>query len=298
MKSLRVALFVKGTPSGFQREMRNMGYWSYEVPEFTWEHFNLAGGRCEARNRFRDYDLIFLEDLGGNAGTLTGSGGPPVVYLSVDSTLSERHYTDRRNKASMADLILVDHDKPSRFHLDGKRALRLAYCINDHVFKPLEKTLDISFHCGAGASQGQPGGAERVDLRQYLHTLHEIYGYSYRSGSMGLLEYAESMGHSRVIVNWPRTPINRSHRVLDAMACGACLVTGMLPDVPEDKIARDVHYVAFESKEELPYMLESLFSENRWQEVANNGYKLVMENHTWAIRARELREMLSKELGL
>ena len=82
------------------------------------------------------------------------------------------------------------------------------------------------------------------------------------------------------------------------MACRACLVTGTIPNIPEDKLERDMHYIAFDKKEELPYLLESLFAEDRWQEIADNGYKLVMENHTWAIRARELREMLSRELGL
>ena len=298
MKPLRVALFVKGTPSGFEREMRNMGWWSYPVPEFTWQHFNLAGGRNEARSRFQNYDLIFLEDLSGNAGILTGNGGPPVTYLSIDSTLSEKAYQDRLDKARMADLILVDHDQPSRFRINGRRAKRLDYCINDHVFKPLEKTLDMSFHCGSGSSRGQPGGTERVELRQYLHEIHIGHGYSFRSGAMGLPEYAESMGHSKVIINWPRVPGNRSHRVLDAMACRACLVTGTIPNIPEDKLERDMHYIAFDKKEELPYLLESLFAEDRWQEIADNGYKLVMENHTWAIRARELRELLEKELRL
>ena len=296
MKPLNIALIIKGSASNYERSNRNMGYWSYPVEQFTWQHFYLGDPFRVERRRFRDFDLVFMED-GGNYGSFSGSG-PPVVYLIIDSTLSDAHYKVRLEQAKHADLVLVDHDRLERFRSSGKPVRRLAYCVNDNVFKPLEKELDITFHCGTGARKGMPGGVERTALRQELDRITKDAGYSFRSGALGLQEYAANMGKSKVVVNWPRTPINRPHRVFDAMACGACLLTGELPQIPEDRLIEGWHYVEFEDGEELPLAFRILLDRQGWQKIAENGLRLVQQYHTWRVRARELREMLSKDLGL
>lgn len=289
MKPLHVALVVKSSPSTRERENRNMGYWSYPVPEFTWDHFSFEGGADASK--LKDYDLIFQED-GGPFEYINRS--TPLVYLSIDSTLSDDHYQVRLRRAKCADLVLVDHDQIERF----PRSRRLAYCVNDHVFQPLEKSIDVSFHCGAGASKGTPGGQERVDLRILLDKICQEGGWSYRSGALPLSEYAESMGRSRIIVNWPRTPINRPHRVFDAMASGACLLTGLLPNVDGDYRIPTEHYTEFSHTNILPDLIRHLLKYDLWKGVARDGYEMVMKHHTWATRAKELRELLAKELGL
>lgn len=296
MKPLRVALVVKGSAATYKRSVRNMGYWSYAVPEFTWDHFYLGDPFVESRSRFNDYDLIFIED-GGNYGEFTGDG-PPVAYLVIDSTLSDAHYHARLAQAAKSDLILVDHDRLNRFNSSGKPVRRLAYCVNDQVFKPFEKTQDISFHCSSGGSKGHPGADERTQLRQYLHDLAQEHRWTYRSGVLGLLDYAESMGRSRVVVNWPRTPTNRPHRVFDAMASGACVVSGLLPNIAEDKRIASKHLVEFEEFSQLRKLLHELLELGWWEPIARSGRELVMGNHTWSVRAKELRTMLSKELGI
>jgi glycosyltransferase involved in cell wall biosynthesis len=296
MNPLNVALVVKGSASNYDRNGRNMGWWSYPVPEFTWHHFYLGDPFRENRSRFRDYDLIFIED-GGNYGKFTGEG-PPVAYHIIDSTLSQDHYRVRHEQAKRSDLVLVDHDRLERFVVPGKPVRRFGYCVNDRVFKPLEKSLDFTFYCGTGARKGMPGGVERTELRQYLDGAAKDGGYSFRSGVHPLPLYAENMGKSRVIVNWPRTAINRPHRVFDAMACGACLVTGILPVVSGDCIMPGLHYLDFEDKKELPMIFETVLKNEKWQEIAQKGYELVMLKHTWATRAKELRKMLNEEFGL
>ena len=291
MTPLNVALIVKGSASNYERNMRNMGWWSYPVQEFTWKHFWL-GDRPVNTRQFDEFDLVFHED-GGNWCKYNRLSDIPIVFLSVDSTLSEAHYQQRLAIAEQADLVLVDHDQLKRF--PGSR--RWSYCVNDRVFKPLEKEIDITFHCGTGARKGMPGGVERTEMRQYLNGVAKDRGYSYRSGAMGLLDYAGNMGKSRVIVNWPRTPINRPHRVFDAMACGACLVTGKLPDVTGDYTMPGLHYVDYEDKREIEMVLPALLN-GGWQDIAAKGYELVMLRHTWAIRAKELRNILSEVFGL
>jgi spore maturation protein CgeB len=106
------------------------------------------------------------------------------------------------------------------------------------------------------------------------------------------------MGRARIVVNWPRTSTNRPHRVFDAMACGACLVTGLLPYVEGDFRLPGIHYHEFETFEECIDLIGILLREDTYKAAAEAGYKLVMSQHTWAIRAQQLREIARKEFGL
>jgi len=223
--------------------------------------------------------------------------------MSIDSTLSDQHYTERLKQGSMADMILVDHDKLERFKVSGKPVRRLTYCVNDHLFKPLEKTVDVSFHCGSGAHKGYPGGNERNELRAKLGEICKELELSYASGVLGLPEYAAALGHSKVVVNLPRTPINRPHRVFDAMAAGAYLINhGALPYIEEDKIPLyDTLLISpFETADELKSIIEWLpFDTNSYWDVRSNLAKsFIYTNHTWSIRSQQLRQILSEELGL
>ena len=43
MKPLKTLVVVKNTPASFEREGKNVGYFSYPVPEFEWDY--LAPGK-------------------------------------------------------------------------------------------------------------------------------------------------------------------------------------------------------------------------------------------------------------
>ena len=294
---LRVAHFSKNSNTNVAREKRNIGYFSYAVLEFTWDHF-VIGGSID-RKQFRDYDLIFIEEGGKPLEII--NPGPPVAYLSYDSTLSEQHYQDRLKRAAVSDLILVDHDKLERFKHLGKPVRRLNYCVNELVFKPLDKTLDVCFMCSGGGTGNLPGGKERAELRVKLGEICKELGLSYKSGVGGLDEYAAALGHSKVVVNLPRTPINRPHRVFDAMACEAQLLTGQIPRIPEDKLTCK-ELTVFDDIDQLTlHICQTIYhilKDDIVPEKAINGYNLIMNNHTWSIRAQQLRQILSEELGL
>ena len=106
------------------------------------------------------------------------------------------------------------------------------------------------------------------------------------------------MSKSKIVVNWPRTSINRPHRVFDTMACRSCLITGRLPDVPFDNRISGYHYVECDSFEDIFKSIGDLLSNDKWQEIAENGYNLVHKQHTWSIRAKQLREIIWKEFKI
>lgn len=293
MNPLRAALIVKDSPGTRQRESRNMGYWSYPVPEFTWEHFSIGDQRGISRKHF---DLIFHEDAGWGTYTQVGI---PIVYMCYDSTLSLDHLRCRQAQANLASLILVDHDDLANFQGLGKPVYRFPYCVNDLIYGPGDaRPIDVSFHCGCGASRGQPGGVERSETRAYLDWLCKVRGWSYHSGVLSPVDYGASMGRSRVVVNQPRTPNNRPHRCFDALACGAALLTMPIPKVDGDGLEKGVHYVQWRDHDELAERLAELLTGNAWAKIAAAGRELVVHRHTWHVRATQLRELLAKECGL
>lgn len=291
---LNVALIVKNE-NGTRREARNMGLFSYGVPEFQWTHFT-PGKRFRVDTKAlkrQGFDLIFHEDAPEGE---YHNGALPVVYYAIDSTLSEDHYRVRHIQAKSANLVLVDHDTPARFRDACKRVVRLPYCVNDRLFKDYghEKSVDVAFYCSAGQ---WAGGEARRDLRNQLDMICKKHGWSYRSGMLPLEEYAQAFNRSKVLVNLPRTLTNRPHRVFDGMASRTCLLTGELPPIEEDCRQSGVHYAVFEDIKHLENQLEVLLG-GAWQTIADNGYQLVQACHTWAVRAKELRTLLERELGL
>jgi glycosyltransferase involved in cell wall biosynthesis len=296
MKPLRVALCTKAiSPVRFERDGRNVGIFSYAVPEFEWEHVAVhkwqdIDTRALAEQGF---DLAFHED---GAWAHYPDRALPVVYYVVDSTLSEDHYRERLEQAQDADLVLVDHDRLERFAAAEKPLRQLPHCVNDRVFRDrgLERTADVASHMNVGG----PCGDGRLEVGTRLEAWCGAMGYTYRGGTMGVEEYARSFNAARVSVNWPRTPINRSHRVLDAMACRTCLVTGAVPDVPGEERVAGRDCVPVDSYEEFFLAISELLESGAWREIADSGWRCVREHHTWSVRARQLRQILHEELGL
>ena len=300
MQPLNVALIIKNTSAPKERECRNMGYWSYPVPEFTWRHFWLDRGVTVDLNTFKDYDLVFHEDTTNDA-HYRRLGVRPLVFMDIDSTLSERHLWERRKISTQADLVLTDH-APLEWFKDGRGPVRrLGYCVNERVFNDygLPKSVDLTFHCSTGSSKNAPGAKERREIRALLNAYAEQKKLVYRSGVLGLPDYAKAFNAARVCINWPRTPTNRPHRVFDVMASRSCLVTGKLPEVDGDDIEAGKHYIEFGNQRELIEQLNALFeAPERIDEIANAGYRHTINTHTWAHCAKRIRQILNEELGI
>lgn len=292
MKPLHVALVVKNKPAAYRREDRQMGQWSYPVNEFTWEHFSLGKNfQCDTRPFKRQgFDLLFLED-GGNYGDFTHRA-LPIVYYAIDSTLSEdHHYTPRFIQAQKSDLILVDHDRLERF--EGIVPVRRwPYSINDRVFRDwcLPKEVDVAFHCNSG--HAMPDHTRSV-IRTQLHELCSEHGFIYASGMRGLEDYARALNRAKIVVNWARTPTNRPHRVYDALASRACLITSKLPEVSGETFVNGMELIEVKTPDTLMRVIPILLKSRDWEGIAERGYRWAM-TQTWANRAKELRAILKQ----
>jgi len=289
MKPLKVALVVKhSSQSVRERECRNMGYWSYPVPEFEWTHFDGFGPASE----LNEFDLVVQEDAGPKRySRLTA----PLAYVAIDSTLSPDHLESRLPRAENADLILVDHAPIGDFNMLGIPVRRWNYCVNDSLFKDYGegRDIDVSFHCGGRNSE------ERQQLRLILADYCQASGLVFQSGVLHPTDYARAMARSKIVVNWPRHPNNRPHRVFDAMACGACLVTGRLPKVDGDYLSLGLDELQqVDQLEDVTRAIGYMFDTGKWEELAQKGQRLIAHHHTWAIRARQLREIIREELGI
>lgn len=287
---MRIALVVKASDSTQERDERNMGYWSHPVSEFQWAHF-VFGGRVAYATEMNEYDLIVQEDAGPR---FYKHLKKPVVYIAIDSSLSDDHLKSRLERGRQADLILVDHDRLERFDSLGLPVRRLNYCVNDYLMRDynLVRDIDVSFHCA------NSGCRERKLLRTLLADFCNARGLVFTSGVMHITDYARQMARSKIVVNWPRVPTNRPHRVFDAMACGACLVTGSLPDVDGDKREAGRDYIEVDKLVDIPAAIEALLDSGDWRAVGQSGRNMVQKNHTWTVRARQLRQIIAEELGL
>lgn len=294
VQPLKIALIVKNETNK-RRLDRNMGYFSYPVPEFEWEHFTPGKRFSLARSTFKNFDLIIHEDAPLEANW--HGAGIPLIFLDIDSTLSIEHFRQRFNQAKQADLILVDHDDLKLFKQTGKPVVRLSYCVNDKVFYPKEaaKSLDLVYHC----SNGFEGGDKRREVRQILSNYAKANFLQFRSGAIALDQYADNFRSALVAVNQSRNSSNRPHRILDVLASQTCLLTSDFAYVAHDGLQEQQHYLKFCDESDLILKLDYLFN-NRdvINRLANSGYNLINQNHTWAIRAKELREIIQCKLSV
>ncbi len=290
MKPLRIALVHADNPRQYNRMV---GFWAYEVPEFEVTHIGVKGRFRYNLSEFSDFDVIVREDHRTH-GEFARDANVPIAYYVVDSTLSGDHYKSRQGPAKEADLILVEHDRLSRFGGLGPPVRRFGYCVNDKLFHDyhLEKTVDVGMYCRIKDAPA------RRKLIYWLQEFCDKQGYGFAAGKRVQVKYAQAFNQTRISVNLSRTVTNRPHRVFDAMACRTCLVTSSLPPVSGEVREKGVHYDEFTDSEHLGGLIDELLSSGCWEGLADQGHELVHKQHTWAIRARELRQVFAEELGL
>jgi spore maturation protein CgeB len=90
----------------------------------------------------------------------------------------------------------------------------------------------------------------------------------------------------------PHVKLGRSWRVFDVMASRGALLTMPLPDVSGDGLNAGEHYREYVNTETLERELVYLLDGGHWSRIGMLGYQHVIANHTWSIRAAQLRETL------
>ncbi len=282
---IRVALLHRQSTRLLKRDV--VGWWSYSVPEFEWDHFVLRKGFHLKRSTFYDdYDLIVYED-GKLKGRIDRDADIPVAYVVADSTLSENHYRVRCEQAALnADLLLVDWDDLKRFeHLDLP-AYRFSFAANDRFFYPREKAIDVGFFC-------HPTPA-RKQLARHLHQFCTKRDYSFAYGMRSAANYAAAIGTARININLGRNPQTRSNRIFDVFLSESCLLCDPLPAVSDEPRRLNEHYLQFRSRDELDLLLDELLQTGTWRVFAEAGYELGKRHHTWGRRAQQLRQILAE----
>ena len=268
------------------------GWWSYPVPEFTWETLSVSaeGFKVDLKDKEHSFDLIVMEDwIWGEV----LNKRLPLAYVIVDSARSMGQWQKNAEQARYADLILVDSDDLARFILPaGRPVRRFAHAVNDQLFvPPVHKSVDVAFLCWPTP--------ERRIVQQDLEAFCALRRYSFLTGTFPSLEYATRLSAARIVVHQPHVKHARSWRVFDVMSSGGCLVSPLIPFVSGDGIEAFRHYVAYPdgNLSKLHDAIDAFMSE-RWETISEDGYNLVMDRHTWNVRARELRQTLSETLGL
>ncbi len=282
VKPLNVALVYRMRSPEDGAELRDkIGLWSYPVPEFTWTGYGATPGFVLNRDDLVAWhDVIFHEDF--VRGKFVGKAKIPLIYWVVDSNTSPRRSAVYRDYAYCASLVLVDQDDLDGWPVPTKR---LPYAVDERMFKPGEKTVDIAYLV-------QPT-AERRGLGNWLADFSRRHGYSLTVGSgLPVGEYAARLGGAKVVIHLATHPNCRSHRVFDALACGACLLTSPLPRIDGDGFIPGLHYLEWRDYGELGRLLHERL-EGGWQEIADAGYNFVMREHTWQKRAKQLYPILN-----
>jgi len=281
--ALRVGLIHRDHPRHLQHRM--IGMWAYEVPQF--EVTRLAQPKHFTLNRddyVDQFDVLFWEDA-RTVGTIKGNAPIPVVYYAGDSTLTFDHLRHRYEQSRQADLILVDWDDLDTFYDEFILVKRLSYCVNERLFYPHEKTVDVGFY----ASMTE----ERRELHDWLTVFCAARGYSYEGGQREGVAYCAAIGSARVNINMNRNPQTRAHRCFDVMASGSCLITSPMPPVSGEAWEEGLHYLEWIDTCDLGAAIEAALENGLWPYIAGRAFNYV-QDHTWAARATQLHGLLSE----
>lgn len=294
MKRLHVAVLTKAVSENrFHPTDRTWGCWSHPVDEFTFDILPASRGEVFTLGdlRLKGYDMVVVED--GCWPILNGDAIPSAFYC-VDSTVSVAHYNERHHYAKGFGLTLLDHDRAHRFK--GIPCAPFPHCVNTHVFRNrgYERTVDVGIHINVGG----PCCEDRKVMKRVVSDWAIRHKIPYLVKIAGVVEYGEMMARDKIVVNWPRCFGNRSHRVLDAMGSGACVVTGPIPYVRGEDRWEGRDYVEVANVGAMLQAIAGLLSSGRWLEKAEEGYDTIQKFHTWNIRATQLRSIINEKLDL
>jgi len=65
-------------------------------------------------------------------------------------------------------------------------------------------------------------------------------------------------------------------------------------EYPAEKYDPPAYFVEFDNYAELSIDIKYLVEAETWRGIADAGYQLVHEKHTWPVRAKELRAMIDE----
>lgn len=272
---------------GFDELRQKLGWWSYDVPDLTWDFIPVDDGDVVDKDDLaREHDLIIWEDWCWP--TWKGISCIPVYAVMVDSNTSARRRKMYQGRAKQATALLVDQDDLATFEGASIPAYRWSYGVNEQVFAPRQKEVDVAYHVVATPERGA--------LQDYLQAWlkdHPTISASF-GDNLTIDQYAARLGTARIAVHKRTHPQCRSHRYFDALASGCCLLAERGQDVVEDGFIPGRHYLEWTSPTELVGQIADLLESGRWWSIAEAGRAFVLARHTWAHRAAQLVRILEE----
>jgi glycosyltransferase involved in cell wall biosynthesis len=272
----------------FEETRRKLGWWAYPVHGLDWTFYPTADEEIVNKDTLAKagHDLIVWEDW--CIPVWTGSSAIPVYAVIVDSNTSPRRRKNYIERAKQADVLLIDQDRLSAFEPWGRRVYRWQYAVNEHLFSPRSKEIDVAYHVG------------RTDERTVLHDPLVAYcraqGYAFTTGGgLTIDQYANRLNSARIVVHKSTHEQCRSHRFFDALASGACLLTDRVWAVPEDGLIAGKHFIEWFNPVDMHEKITDLLATGSWNQIAQAGHGFVMARHTWRTRAAELVQIIEEQ---
>jgi len=265
---------------GFDEARKKLGWFSYPVPDLEWAFYPVEDGQAVSKRQFAKagHDAIVWEDWCAPA--WQHDSAIPIYAVIVDSNTSPRRRRLYLDRAKAADVLLIDQDKLTPFAALGKPTYRWQYAVNEQVFAPQPKSIDVAYHVA------------RTDARRALiaplQALCQDRGYALTlGGKLTIYQLANRYGAARIVVHKSTFEQCRSHRFFDALAAGSCLLTDRVWAVPEDGFISGRHFVEWKTPAGLLQTITDLLESGRWYAVAQAGQAWVLAHHTWRTRAAE-----------
>lgn len=272
----------------FDETRRKLGWWSYAVPDLIWRFYSVEDGQTVNKDDIAraGHDLIVWEDWVWPQ--WEGKSSIPIYAVIVDSNTSTRRRKRYQTRQGVdADVLLIDQDQLKTFAETGKPVYRWQGCVNEQVFAPREKVVDMAYHVSKTP--------ERGELYEYLRAWIADKPYSMTAGAgLTIDQYAVRIGQAKIVIHKRTHEQCRSHRYFDALATGACLLAEQGWQVPEDGFLPGVHYLTWENPADLVTALEWSLEGGHWLKYAQAGQAFVLARHTWRQRAAELVRIIEK----
>ena len=312
MNPLHVLLVNRG--HWFMLERIN-GQFAYPVPEFTWEQRSVPKGFVVDLKALKGFDLVWWDDgkYGPPITHFSGRGAAPVVAHMLHGPHCQGHYEERRERARLnADAVALDTDNLARWK--GLKPFQVSYSVNERYYQALPKTVDVGHYCVWQYTW------EREALDEWLEGYCKRRGWTFGSNRGQDLQarYAAALGRCRVVVHLSRVGMTRPARLFDVAAAGGALLSNPMVGPAWETWTPGVHYAAFKRPssahfciekrcprhytdkdcEQVAEKLDWLIGQGHWEEVAAQGQQTVLAEHTWAVRAPQLRQKLNEVLGL
>lgn len=278
----RVAVVCR--KKGFDNLRKKQGWWSYPVPEFSWQFVPVEDDQPVDKTKLAArFDLVFWEDW--CFPEFVGKGAIPIYAAIVDSNTSPRRRKSYIERGRQADILLIDQDKLTPFRELGKPLYRWQYAVNEHVFSPLSKSVDAAYHVVPTPARGA--------LTEPIRTHCQKHGLSLTAGSnLTTEQLAARYGAAKVVIHKATYKQCRSHRFFDVPAAGACLLTDRVWAVDGDGFKPGIHFAEWDNEAQLLEQITDLVGSGRWKAIADAGQAHVLTHHTWAVRARELKGII------